>query len=185
MGRSAIRLEARRAPPSRTPLREDTDYWGTWNSAVVCVNLHVAAPHAAGMIIRKHLLMAMKLTITTDGSTLTVTDGCNSRTVNFATTRGAKSLAARLDTNPDLARQWMMSAVKYYLSVRPTFASICRIDHVITIYADTGKAIRTCICPTVQDAIVLESKLISDIDFAIWWVMGQRYRTNNSQTNNN
>ena len=123
-----------------------------------------------------------ELTISTVGSTLTVTDGINTRTVTLATATGAKSLAARFESNPEIGQRWMAIATKQQRAAPPAPASIRRIDRLVTIYADTGRPIRTCLCPTLQDAITLESKLVGNIDFAIWWVAGAQQRANTGKS---
>ena len=126
--------------------------------------------------------MADKLTITTVESTLTVTDGVIARTATFATATGAKTMAARFESSPELGRRWLAIAGKQRQPTPQVPASIRRIDRVVIIYADTGKPLRTCLCPSLQDAIDLESRLVNNIDFAMWWVMGERHRANTGKS---
>ncbi|MEI6557904.1 MAG: hypothetical protein WCO00_05800 [Rhodospirillaceae bacterium] len=126
--------------------------------------------------------MADNLTITTANSSLTVADGTHSRTANYATVTGAKAMAARFENDPELARKWMMTEAKPPAAPRLHPVSIRRIDRTVIIYADTGRPIRSCLCPSVQDAVTLEAKLASDLDFAIWWVMGDRRQVSSSRS---
>ena len=120
--------------------------------------------------------MADKLTITTDDSRLTVTDGSTTRTVACATATGAKAMAARFESDPEWGRQWLAATTTLLPSADRLPVSVRRIDRTVIIYADTGKPIRSCLCASLQDAVTLELKLAGDLDFAIWWVLGDRSR---------
>ena len=48
-----------------------------------------------------------EITFTVIGSTLTVTDGMNTRKATFATTSAAKGLATRLKNDPVMAVKWL------------------------------------------------------------------------------
>jgi len=126
--------------------------------------------------------MPEKLTITTCESSITVTDGVVTRTATMATTTGAKRLAASFEELPELGRRWLTATQRPRPSTRLMPVSIRRIGRTVTIYADTGAPLRTCLCPSIQDAVTLELKLAGDLDFAVWWVLGDRRQASTNKS---
>ncbi len=96
--------------------------------------------------------------------------------MTLATVTGAKGMAARFESNPEVARKWLLVTHQTRSTSTLMPVSIRRIDHTVIIYADTGRPLRTCLCSSIQDAVTLELKLAGDLDFAVWWVLGDRRR---------